>query len=68
MHWVLITDSPNRDGGQPTRSRNVLAPPAGTEILSLLDHERGGTLVTKDTRELLIEVAPAGSAIAETHR
>lgn len=68
VHWVLITDDPDRDGGRPTRSRNVSAPPAGTEILSLLDHQRGGALVTKDTRELLIEVAPVGSAIAETHR
>ncbi len=66
VHWVLITDNPDPDGQSPTRSRDVSAPPAGTEILGLFDYERGN-LVKKDTRELLIEVTPVGSEIAKTH-
>jgi len=65
VHWVLITD--NRDGDRPTRSRDVSAPPDGTEILSVLSHP-GGAEVTADTRELMIEVAPVGSDILESHR
>ena len=67
LHWVLITDNLDSDGDRPTHSRNVSAPPAGTEILSVLN-EQGGNEATKDTRELMIEIAPIGSEILESHR
>ena len=61
---MLITDNPDRgrDGETPTRWRAVAAPPAGTEILSVLNQD-GGLAVDPDTRDLQIEVAPAGSDI-----
>ena len=67
LHWVLITDNLDPDGDRPTHSRNVSAPPPGTEILSVLN-EQGGNEATKDTRELMIEIAPIGSEILESHR
>jgi len=67
VHWVLITDNPDRDSDRPTRSRPVSAPPAGTEILSVLN-EQGGYSVSARTRDLQIEVAPLGSKILEEHR
>ena len=65
VHWVLITDNPG--GETPTRMRRVSAPPAGTEILSVLN-EQGGNEVNARTRDLQIEVAPVGSRILESHR
>ena len=67
VHWVLITDNPDRGADRPTRSRRVSAPPAGTEILSVLN-EQGGNDVDARTRDLQIEVAPVGSKILESHR
>ena len=67
MHWILVTDNPNRGAIPPTRSRNVPDPPAGTEIISVLNSQ-GGLEVSPDTRDLLIEVAPLGSDILESHR
>ena len=66
VEWVLITDAP-RGADTPTRSRSVAAPPARTEILSVLN-AKGGNEVSADTRELQIEVAPVGSRILESHR
>lgn len=68
VRWVLVTDNPGRGrGGEtPTRSRRVAAPPADTKILAVLD-AKGGLEVDAATRELMIEVAPAGSAILATH-
>lgn len=67
VHWVLITDNPGPDGDGPTRQRRVAAPPAGTEILAVLN-QRGGNEVTPGMRDLGIEVAPVGSKILESHR
>lgn len=69
VHWMLITDNParGRDGESPTRGRAVAAPPAGTEVLAVLD-EDGGLSVDAGTRDLQIEVAPTGSDILATHR
>lgn len=67
VHWVLITDNPDRGADTPTRSRNVAAPPAGTEILSVLNAQ-GGNEADANTRELMVEVAPLGSDILESHR
>ena len=69
VRWMLITDNParGRDGESPTRGRAITAPPAGTEILSVLN-EDGGLAVGPDTRTLQIEVSPAGSEILESHR
>jgi hypothetical protein len=66
VEWVLITDAP-RGADMPTRFRPVAAPPAGTEILSVLN-EQGGYEVSARTRDLQIEVAPLGSKILEEHR
>ena len=60
VEWVLITDAP-RGADTPTRSRRVAAPPARTEILSVLN-AKGGNEVSADTRELQVEVAPIGLA------
>lgn len=69
VHWMLITDNParGRDVESPTRARAVAAPPAGTAILAVLNQD-GGLAVDPDTRDLQIEVAPAGSEILEGHR
>lgn len=67
MHWVLITDNLDPDGDRPTHTRSVSAPPAGTEILSILN-EQGGNEATEATRDLMIEIAPVGSEILESHR
>ena len=67
VRWVLVSDNPARDADSPTVARDVPAPPAGTEILAVLDR-RGGYDVDARTRELQIEVAPVGSRILETHR
>jgi len=69
VRWQLITDNPERgrSGASPTLGRDVAAPPPETEILSVLNAE-GGNTATAGTRSLLIEVAPAGSAILGTHR
>lgn len=67
VRWMLITDNPGREGGRPTRSRVVGAPPVGTEILSVLN-EQGGLAVDSNTRDLQIEIAPADSAILAGHR
>ncbi|HEV2775933.1 MAG TPA: hypothetical protein VGV90_10105 [Solirubrobacteraceae bacterium] len=69
VRWMLITDNPayGRDGESPTRGRAIAAPPPNTEILSVLDQD-GGLAVDPDTRDLQIEVAPAGSDILATHR
>jgi len=67
VHWVLIADNPDRDGEHPTLSRSVPAPPVGTEILAILN-EQGGNEATAETRDLMIEIAPIGSAILESHR
>jgi len=67
VQWVLITDNPDRSGESPTLSRIVSAPPAGTEILAVLN-EQGGNEATADTRDLMIEIAPIGSAILDSHR
>jgi hypothetical protein len=66
VHWVLITDA-GKDTGSPTRSRHVPAPPSDTKILAILN-QKGGNDVSPDTRDLQIEVAPAGSKILESHR
>ena len=68
VHWMLITDNPDRarDGEMPTRSRAVSAPPAGTKILSVLNVD-GGNVVDSSTRDLQIEISPAGSAILASH-
>jgi len=69
VHWMLITDNPARarDGEMPTRSRAVATPPAGTRILAVLNQE-GGNAVDADTRDLQVEIAPAGSEILAEHR
>ncbi len=41
-------------------------PPAGTKILAVLA-EDGGLTVDPDTRELQIEISPAGSEILKRH-
>ena len=61
VEWVLVTD------GHPTNTRNVPAPPAGTEIIAVLN-AKGGNEVSDSTRVLQIEVAPRGSRILEEHR
>ena len=66
VEWMLNTDAP-RGAETPTRFRKVAAPPAGTEILSVLN-ARGGNEVSARTRVLQIEVAPVGSRILEEHR
>ena len=68
VHWMLITDNPDRarDGEMPTRSRVVSVPPAGTKILSVLN-VNGGNAVDSSTRDLQIEISPAGSAILASH-
>ncbi|HVF77134.1 MAG TPA: hypothetical protein VNA28_02455 [Solirubrobacteraceae bacterium] len=66
VHWVLITDAA-ADADSPTRSRHVAAPPSGTKILSVLN-QKGGNEVSPDTRDLQIEIAPAGSKILQSHR
>ena len=66
VQWVLITDA-GADADSPTRSRHVAAPPSGTEILSVLN-QQGGNEVSADTRDLRIEIAPAGSKILQSHR
>ena len=66
VEWMLITDAP-RGAATPTRFRKVAAPPAGTEILSVLN-ARGGNDVDAKTRVLQIEVAPVSSRILEEHR
>lgn len=67
VQWVLITDNPDPNADHPTRQRHVAAPPADTEILSVLN-QRGGNEVTPGTRDLQIEIAPTGSKILESHR
>lgn len=69
VHWMLVTDNPERarDGETPTRARAVAAPPPGTRILSVLNAQ-GGNDVQPDTRDLQIEIAPAGSQILAGHR
>ena len=69
VHWILVTDNPDRArGGElPTRSQPIAAPPAGTKILSTLDDD-GSSFPVSGDRDLLIEVAPADSAILRTHR
>ena len=67
VHWVLITDAPDTNAVPPTRSRDVAVPPAGSEILSVLN-AKGGNEVDASTRVLMIEVAPLGSRILEQHR
>ena len=67
VRWVLVSDNPAADADSPTVARDVATPPAGTEILAVLDR-RGGYDVDDRTRELQIEVAPVGSRILETHR
>jgi len=67
LTWVLITDNLDPDGDRPTHSRSVTEPPAGTEILSILN-EQGGNEANENTRDLMIEVAPIGSAILDSHR
>ena len=67
VQWVLITDNPDPDGETPTVGRNVSAPPAGTEILSVLN-AKGGNEVGPGTRDLQVEIAPVGSDILESHR
>jgi len=69
VRWQLIIDNPDRGrpGASPTLGRDVPAPPPGTEILALLN-STGGNTATADTRSLLIEISPAGSAILKTHR
>ena len=68
VHWMLITDNPERGraGESPTRGRRVVVPPAGTKILAVLA-EDGGLTVDPDTRELQIEISPAGSEILKRH-
>lgn len=65
VRWVLVTDAPGTGG--PTSSRPVGFPPPRTEILAVLN-SRGGNSVSPGMRTLLIELAPVGSAILETHR
>ena len=65
VEWVLITDAP-RGADTPTRSRSVAAPPARTEILSVLN-AKGGNGLRRHPR-LQVEVAPIGSRILEEHR
>jgi hypothetical protein len=66
VDWILVTDNSDRGAGPPTRSCNVSAPPAETEIISVTNAQ-GGLEVSADTRELTIEIAPVGSEIAESH-
>ena len=65
VRWSLVEDDPG--GRSPTRASRVAAPPSGTEILAVLAAD-GSSEVTEGTRTLLIEVAPAGSSILESHR
>jgi len=65
VRWSLVEDNPG--GASPTKDRNVAVPPRGTEVLSVLRAD-GSSTVTEDTRALLIEIAPAGSKILESHR
>ena len=65
VRWSLVEDDP--DGPSPTRARSVEAPPPGTEVLAVLAAD-GSSEVTAQTRALLIEIAPRGSAILEEHR
>ena len=55
VEWVLVTD------GHPTNTRQVASPPAGTEIIAVLN-AKGGNEVSDSTRVLQIEVAPRGLA------
>ncbi|HEV2815077.1 MAG TPA: hypothetical protein VGW10_17610, partial [Solirubrobacteraceae bacterium] len=69
VRWKLIVDNPARDddpAAGPTGWKDVPAPPPGTEILSVLN-AGGGNSATPQTRKLLIEVAPLGSEILESH-
>jgi hypothetical protein len=67
VHWVLVTDNLDPEADSPTQSRSIREPPAGTEILSVLN-ERGSNEVTPGMRDLQIEVAPVGSKILNSHR
>jgi len=64
VEWSLVEDS---TGDSPTKTREVSAPPAGTEILAVLN-ENGSSKITESTRALLIEVAPKESKILRSHR
>jgi hypothetical protein len=68
VQWTLITDNPNRgrDGETPTRWRAVDAPPTGTRILSVSSRD-GDFKVDPNTRNLQIEISPAGSEILRSH-
>lgn len=65
IRWSLVEDNPG--GESPTKDRDVAEPPPGTEILAVFAAD-GSSTVSEDTRTLLIEVAPAGSKILESHR
>jgi hypothetical protein len=64
--WVLVEDaSPGSPG--PTISRQVPAPPPGTELLAVLGPD-GSRDIDPATKRVLIEIAPSGSAILAGHR
>lgn len=65
VQWSFVEDNPG--GTSPTKSREVGAPPSGTQILSVTNAD-GSSNVTEDTRALLIEVAPSDSDIVRSHR
>ena len=65
VRWSFVEDL--RGGKSPTKATSVSAPPRDTEILSVTAPD-GSAQVTEDTRALLIEVAPAGSHILDSHR
>ncbi len=68
VRWMLIEDNPDRgrSGESPTIGSKVAAPPPGTRILALLNAQSTDT-ATNSKRNILIEVAPAGSEILRSH-
>lgn len=62
----LIVDNPNaaRDG-TATGVKTVKDPPAGTVVLSVLNAD-GANAATRQTRDLMMEVAPADSKVARS--
>lgn len=64
--WRLVIDNPDRGAPARTGVKTVSEPPAGTVILSVLNRD-GSNSATKDTRALLVEIAPKDSDVARSH-
>lgn len=62
----LIVDNPDRGAVAATGVKDVSTPPDGTVVLSMLN-ANGQNTATADTRELIMEVAPATSSVARGH-